>query len=183
MISMCVLMLVYMAYHQAGNEALIDAFVQGGIVGSVGFTFTIILGTIFVELYQTRRKEYYFWTFALLVPTAIFYYFFPVSFGSVSPSYLLIGVQASALLFFVVNLFNSVRFSFDPLAWWGRYPILLYLLEFFVVGGILEIAFPKEWFSASASPVIPLVFAGTIVVAFTVLVYFLNRKNRRIVVE
>ena len=60
--------------------------------------------------------------------------YFMINKGSISPSYLIVSLFISSFMFMVVDLFKNIKFKFDFFEIWGKSPILMYILDFFVVG-------------------------------------------------
>ena len=100
--------------------------------------------------------------------------FLPISKGSVSPSYVIISAFLSLLAFSIFDLFNGFMPKFDPLRWWGKNPILMYCIEFAVIGG-LTVAL-EDFFKTASVPVSVLIIAA-VIVALTSLTYVLDKKN------
>ena len=76
--------------------------------------------------------------------------------------------------FIIYGMFNFYKGKFDPLAWWGENPILLYIIEFAFIGALT--AFLGDFFhgaSAGLSAVIVIVITALL----SGLAYLLNRKN------
>ena len=100
--------------------------------------------------------------------------FLPINKGSVSPSYVIISAFLSLLAFSIFDLFNGFMPKSDPLRWWGKNPILMYCIEFAVIGG-LTVAL-EDFFKTASVPVSVLIIAA-VIVALTSLTYVLDKKN------
>ncbi len=88
--------------------------------------------------------------------------------------YVLVSVALGLIIFNIFDLFNFYKAKFDPLSWWGKNPILLYCIEFAVIGG-LTVAF--EDFFHAASTAVSAIIVITVTAALTLLAYFLDKKN------
>ena len=178
----------------ASNRELIDEVADGGFIGGFAFGAMLILYMFFAEEFKNRRRRF-------LPPAALCFYalvvagvlagvfltlpetggwagaisgFLPINKGSESPSYVLISGFISLLAFYVFELFNGLRLSFDPLAWWGRNAILLYCVEFAVIGG-LNVAL-EDTFKTAAAPVAAVIVLA-VAAALTLLAYLLDKKR------
>ena len=100
--------------------------------------------------------------------------FLPINKGSVSPSYVIIATFISLFAFFIFDLFNGFMPKFDPLRWWGKNPILMYCIEFAVIGGLN--AALGDFFKNASAPVASVIIA-VVIVALTYLTYILDKKN------
>lgn len=100
--------------------------------------------------------------------------FMAINKGSVSPSFVIITIFISLLAFAIVELFSFYKFSFDPFMWWGRNPILLYCLEFGLVGGITVAG---ESFFKTASAPIAIIIVFAMAALLTAIAYICNKKK------
>jgi uncharacterized integral membrane protein len=177
------------------NRELIDEVADGGFIGGFAFGAMLILYMFFAEEFRNRKNKYLpplaFGVFALVtagVLTGVFLTlpegtaswagalssFLPINKGSESPSYVIITGFISLLAFYIFELFNGLKIAFDPLAWWGKNPILLYCIEFAVIGGLnaaLEDTFKTLPYLPAAAVVI------VVTAALTVLAYILSKKK------
>lgn len=153
---------------------------QGGFIGGFGWGILILFGTIFSELYLNNKKYAYFTVLGMVALSVGLYFALPILKSGVrpDPTYLVATMTISAIVFLIVDLFNFYKFAFDPLSWWGRYPFLLYLLEFGVIGLYVMVA--PENLVANASLLVAIITTAVMVIGLTTLVYFLNKKNKRI---
>ncbi len=177
------------------NRELIDEVADGGFIGGFAFGAMLILYMFFAEEFRNRKNKYLpplaFGVFALVtagVLTGVFLTlpegtaswagalssFLPINKGSESPSYVIITGFISLLAFYIFELFNGLKIAFDPLAWWGKNPILLYCIEFAVIGGLnaaLEDTFKTLPYLPAAAVVI------VVTAALSVLAYILSKKK------
>ena len=177
------------------NRELIDEVADGGFIGGFAFGAMLILYMFFAEEFRNRKNKYLpplaFGVFALVTAGVLYGVFrtlpegttswagalsafLPINKGSESPSYVIITGFISLLAFYIFELFNGLNIAFDPLAWWGKNPILLYCIEFAVIGGLnaaLEDTFKTMSYLPAAAVVI------VVTVALTVLAYILSKKK------
>lgn len=178
----------------ASNRELIDEVADGGFLGGFAFGAMLILYLFFAEEFRERKNKYLppaaLGAFAVVVAAVLVGVFLtlpqteswagaisgflPINKGSESPSYVLITGFLSLLTFYIFELFNGLSLAFDPLAWWGKNPILLYCVEFAVIGGLN--AALEDTFKAASLPVAAAVVLA-VTVALTSLAYILHRKN------
>ena len=177
----------------ANNRELIDTVADGGFIGGFAWGAMLIIYLAFSDLYYKSRKSflaglaiYAVFTAAILVGVFMtlpenttswagaFSSFLPINKGSVSPSFVIVSSFIALFAFFIFDLFNGFTPKFDPLMWWGKNPILMYCIEFAVVGGITA-AF-GDYFKTAPLPVAIAITVGT-AAALTLLVYILNKKK------
>lgn len=197
-----VIFALYTVFHEGNlagdlfnsNRELIDEVADGGFIGGFAFGAMLILYMFFAEEFRRRKNKYLpplaLGIFGLIVAGVLIGVFktlpdtgtwagaisrfLPINKGSESPSYVLISGFISLFAFYVFELFNGLEIRFDPFSWWGKNPILLYCIEFAVIGG-LNVALEDVFKNASApmAAVIVLVVAA----ALTLLAYLLNKKK------
>ena len=177
------------------NRELIDEVADGGFIGGFAFGAMLILYMFFAEEFRKRKNKYLpppaFGVFALVAAAVLFGVFrtlpegttswagalssfLPINKGSESPSYVIVTGFISLLGFYIFELFNGLKLGFDPLAWWGKNPILLYCIEFAVIGGLnaaLEDTFKTMSYLPAAAVVV------IVTAALTVLAYILSKKK------
>ena len=169
----------------ASNRELIDEVADGGFIGGFAFGAMLILYMFFAEGFRRRKHKYLpplaLGVFALVVAGVLFGVFrtlpeggwagaisgfLPINKGSESPSYVLVTGFISLFAFYIFELFNGITIAFDPLAWWGKNPILLYCIEFAVIGG-LNVALEDVFRQASAPVAAAIVLAVAAALTFT----------------
>ncbi|MBR5427079.1 MAG: hypothetical protein IK118_01915, partial [Clostridia bacterium] len=178
----------------ASNRELIDEVADGGFIGGFAFGAMLILYLFFAEEFRSRKHRYLpplalgvlgiavagvIAGVYLTLPETDSYAgalssFLPINKGSESPSYVLISGFISLFAFYIFELFNGVSLAFDPLAWWGKNPILLYCVEFAVIGA-LNVAL-EDTFKAASTPVAAIIVLA-VASALTFTAYLLNKKN------
>lgn len=200
-ISAAVILVLFTLFHEASfswtqfpnNMELVDKVADGGILGGFAWGAMLILYLAFSDLYYKGKKQFgiALGVFALItagITAGVFATlpagtdtwagalssFLPINKGSVSPSYVIISAFLSLLTFSIFDLFNGFMPKFDPLRWWGKKPILMYCIEFAVIGG-LTVAL-EDFFKTASVPVSVLIIAA-VIVALTSLTYVLDKKN------
>lgn len=192
---------LFTAFHEStfawtafpNNMELVDKVADGGFVGGFAWGAMLILYLAFSDLYYKNRKLFAggLGIFALITAAVIIGVFctlhegtqswagalssfLPINKGSVSPSYVIIATFISLLAFFIFDLFNGFMPKFDPLRWWGKNPILMYCIEFAVIGGLN--AALGDFFKTASVPVASCIIVA-VIVGLTYLVYILDKKN------
>lgn len=176
----------------ASNRELIDCVADGGFAGGFAWGAMLLLFTAFSDIYYESKKKFLAATAIYIVPVAAIIIeifrtlpetdtfagamstFMPINKGSVSPSYVLISVALGLIIFNIYDAFNFYKCRFDPLSWWGKNPILLYIIEFAVIGGITA-AFGDYFETASVGISAVIVIVATALL--TALAYILDKKN------
>lgn len=174
------------------NRELVDCVADGGFIGGFAWGAMLIIYLAFSDIYMKSRKKFFISVALYAVPTAavlagIFMTlpegagwigpnseFMAINKGSVSPSFVIVTVFIALLAFVIVELFSFYKLSFDPFMWWGKNPILMYCLEFGLVGGITVAGgdFFKE-----AGAVTSIVIVSAMAILLTAIAYLCNRKN------
>jgi fucose 4-O-acetylase-like acetyltransferase len=111
---------------------------HGGLFGSLNWGAMLILSTALADLFHDkgRWKKYFPWaSLAVLAAGIALAFFIPVSKHRVSSSYVLITMGTSALLFLMFH-WVSTRFNWKGqfLVAWGKNPLVLYFLHYFIIG-------------------------------------------------
>lgn len=192
---------LFTAFHEASfswtefpnNMELVDKVADGGFIGGFAWGAMLILYLAFSDLYYKGRKQFVYglvclFAVAASITAGVFAAlpentktwagaistFLPINKGSVSPSYVIIATFISLFAFFIFDLFNGFMPKFDPLRWWGKNPILMYCIEFAVIGGLN--AALGDFFKNASAPVASVIIA-VVTVALTYLTYILDKKN------
>jgi predicted acyltransferase len=106
---------------------------HGGLQASLGWGAMLLISTALADLFhraQRGRSVYAAASAALLAVGVLASLVFAVSKNRVSLSYVLISVAISALVFLAFDVFSR-RFALrlPLLRWWGRNPLLLYVIH------------------------------------------------------
>lgn len=194
------ILLVFGLFHETdlpfdgfnSNRELVDCVADGGLIGGFGWGAMLIIYLAFSDIYMKNKKNFFIATGIFAVPVialvaGIFATlpegagwiganstFLAINKPSVSPSFVIVSVFISLLAFLIVELFSFYKHSFDPFMWWGRNPILMYCLEFGLVGG-LNVA--GESFFKSASTPVAILIVALMAILLTAIAYYCNKKK------
>ncbi len=177
-----IIAILFSIYHQIGNnKVLLDQLVHGGILGAFGWGAMLIFGMFIADLYFSKKEN------ALIVSllfTAIGVFLVQwlglIRMDTCSPTFILVGVGLSGLIFLFFDLFDKIYYSkFDPLAWWGKNPIIMFLLEFFVLGGVYG-ELLNDTLIANATFASALVQGLIVTILLTLIAYLLSRRKKSI---
>ena len=172
---------LFTIYHQLGNhQALLDIPVHGGVVGGFGWGAMLIFDMFVADIFF-KNKTYSFVTSGLFLSLGVVLtqWLGAINMGSCSPTFILVGVGLSGVLFTLFDLCDKYHKSkFDPLVWWGKNPIIMFLVEFFVIG-VYTSLMPTS--ALAGAPIWLAVLQGVIaVVGLTAFTYFLAKKKKSI---
>lgn len=176
-----VITILFTIYHQTGNnKQLLDEIIHGGVVGGFGWGTMLIFDMFIADLFF-KKKENALVASALFTTLGVFLvqWLGDIWMGSCSPTFILVGVGLSGLIFLIFTLFDNIYHSkFDPLAWWGKNPIIMFLVEFFVLGLYGELLYDS--LIANASVFSALVQGLLAIVLLTLFAYALSKKKKSI---
>ena len=172
--------LAFSIFHQIGdNKAWLDVIVHGGVVGGFGWGAMLIFDMFIADIYFSGKKSSAFaWCVSLFALGLVLVQWLGViNMGSCSPTFILVGTGLSGILFFFFDVTDRFyKIKFDPLVWWGKNPIIMFLVEFFVIG--VYTTFMPEAALAGAAWWLALIQGVIAVVALTAIAYGLSRiKN------
>lgn len=174
------------------NMALVDCVADGGFIGGFAWGAMLIIYLAFSDIYMKNKKNFFIAVGLYAIPTVaviagIFMTlpegatwiganstFMPINKPSVSPSFVIVSVFISLLAFLIVELFSFYKGSFDPFMWWGKNPILMYCLEFGLVGGITVAG---ESFFETASAPVAIAIVSAMAILLTAIAYICNKKK------
>lgn len=175
----------YAVVHETGNQELLDVVPQGGIFSSLSWGALIVLGTVFADWYYSNKRRFLVGLAVAAVPTVIIAsgiiydaagsLLLGIRKGSASPGYMIVSLCVSVAVFAVFDLFNFYKLKFDPLAWWGKNPILMYLLEFGLVGGYAVLAEALGWLDISVA--VSVTQAAALTASLTLIAFILDKKK------
>ena len=163
LIASIILFIIFTIYHELPlnakgikNVILIDYITDGGFIGALAYSSLLLMYTVLADVYNKDRNKFRKIVFIMLIPVIlliiyVMYTFnaydgssrlftagtneyFMINKGSISPSYLIISLFISSFMFLIVDLFKDLKLKFDFFEIWGKSPILMYILEFFVIG-------------------------------------------------
>lgn len=176
-----IITIAFTIYHQIGNNReLLDVIVHGGVIGGFGWGAMLIFDMFIADLYFKKKYN-------ALIVSAFFcaigviatQWLGTINLGSCSPTFILVGVGLSGLIFVVFDLLDKYhKTKFDPLIWWGKNPIIMFLVEFFVIG--LYTSLMPESALAQAPVWLALIQGIIAIVGLTAFAYLLSRKKKSI---
>ena len=171
----------YSVYHQIGNHSeLLDIMVHGGVVGAFGWAAMLLFDMFIADLYF-QNKYSAFAVSAGLAAIGVFaiQWLGDAIMGSCSPTFILVGAGLSGVLFMIFDLTDKFhRSAFDPLVWWGKNPLIMFVIQFFVIG-IYTMAAPDSmiknaplWLAALQSVIL--------IIVLNLFVYWLAKQKKSI---
>ena len=176
----------------ASNRELVDGVADGGFIGGFAWGAMLIIYLAFSDMYMKNKKLFfgavagYGAVTAALVAGIIVTLpegagwigphstFMAINKGSVSPSFVIVTVFVALLAFCIVEAFSFYKLSFDPFMWWGKNPILMYCLEFGLVGGITVAG--GDFFKEASAPV-AIAIVAAMAILLTAIAYICNKKK------
>lgn len=176
----------------ANNRDLVDCVADGGFIGGFAWGAMLILFLAFSDMYMKNKKLFFGAVAGYGVLTAGVVAgiiatlpegatwiganstFMAINKPSVSPSFVIVTVFIALLAFTIVEMFSFYKLSFDPFMWWGKNPILMYCLEFGLVGGITVAG--GDFFKEASAPV-AIIIVAAMAILLTLIAYICNKKK------
>ena len=162
---------------QNGLFPLANKILEGGIFGGFSWAGILLLGSVFAELKDDKR----YWIMSslmLLISVVLIVAFgFTAAKRGCTPVYALFCASISSMIWGGLNFLNSWKPKFSFFAIWGSNAILTYILTLVVsmlFGGLLETQM------ASLHPAAAVVIVLAILGLFTLMNWYLRKKNRYI---
>lgn len=201
-ISSIILFVLYTIFHESdlnsdvftSNRELIDVIADGGFIGGFGWAIQLLIFMIFANIYFKNKSIFKRAVAFSSLPIAglvclvlitlpdntiswagAISSFLPICKGSVSPSYILISCYISLLIFCIFDITSGYCRKFDPLVWWGKNSILMYIIEFCLFGSIGILL--SDHFS-NISPIISFIEAMLSLVILILIGYLLNKTGK-----
>ena len=172
----------FTVFHQIGNnKAWLDVIVHGGTIGGFGWGAMLIFDMMIADFYFMKRKDIAFTLSAVFCALGVFLtqWLGVINLGSCSPTFILVGVGLSGVIFFLFDIVDKyITWKFEFLVWWGKNPIIMFLVEFFVIG--VYTSFMPESALAGASWALAVIQGIIAVVLLTAIAYLLARKKKSI---
>jgi predicted acyltransferase len=152
---------------------------HGGLYGSLDWSAMLILSTALADLFHgsERAKKLFPWVSVVILAVGVGLAFLsPVSKHRVSSSYVLITLGISALLFLVFHILaERLNWQGRLLVTWGKNPLTLYFLHYFLIGLFFLPGIPFLYTAAPSWLVIlEIIF---LLVAISLVAYWMDRKN------
>jgi predicted acyltransferase len=125
---------------------------QGGLQGVISWGALLLISTALADLFHKQQRYnlvYALSSIAVLAAGILSSFLFVVSKHRVSLSYVLISVGASALVFFLFDtFFRLTKIKLALLEWWGKNPLLLYLIHMALLG-VTFIPGSEVWYAGA----------------------------------
>ena len=170
-----------------GYQILLDNFwldavlaaPHGGLPGSLSWAGLLILATVLADLYHGRKGGIN-WLLAgstiLIFASLILSNWFPISKNRVSETYVLLSLGLSGWFFWTFHLLvERLRIKLEFFIWWGRNPLLLYVLHLFLQG-LFTLPFGPDW-AQTAPPWLVSLQVCALLVILTIIARQLDRKK------
>lgn len=135
LISGIILLAIYQyLYARYWHQVIINS-PHGGWQGALGWTAMLIITTVIADYYYARPlKRAVLLPCLLLVTGLICHYFIPISKNRVSPSYVLVGLGISGLIFTAFAYhYQKSQLEIGWLSRWGKNPLIIFLLHNFLL--------------------------------------------------
>ncbi len=152
---------------------------HGGLFGSLGWSSMLILSTALADLFHAPgwgRRAFPWISLLVLAVGVALAFLSPVSKHRVSAPYVLISLGTSAMLFILLH-WLSTRFNWNSrfLMMWGKNPLVLYFLHYFLIGIVFLPGIPALY---QAAPLwLVLVEMVVLVGAVSMVAFWMDRKN------
>lgn len=166
-------------FHQIGNnKEWLDVIVHGGVVGGFGWGAMLIFDMFIADLYfKNKANAFMSSLFFCAIGIFLIQWLGNINMGSCSPTFILVSVGLSGIIFFVFDALDKFhKTKFDPLVWWGKNPIIMFLVEFFVIGVYATVM--PEGMLAGASWYLALIQGIVAIVALTAIAYGLSKSKK-----
>lgn len=171
--------ILFTVYHQIGNnKELLDVIVHGGIVGGFGWGAMLIFDMFIADLFFINKTNSF-------VVSSVFFsvgiiltqWLGNINMGSCSPTFIIVGVGLSGVVFAIFDYLDKFHKSkFDPLIWWGKNPIIMFLVEFFIIGLYSEVM-PDNVISNATLP-IALLQGVIAIILLTAFAYWISKSKK-----
>lgn len=177
-----IIFIAFTVYHQLeNNQILLDRVTHGGFLGGFGWGTMLIFDLFVSELYYRENKWQYVAIVSLFMIAGIWSTMFlgNINLGSCSPGFILVGVGLSGLIFALFHLTDKIpHCKFDPLIWWGKNPLMMFLVEFFIIGSFTS--FAPDSMLRDAPLLLGIIEAVLAVVLLTTISWLLNKRKKSI---
>ncbi|EGZ31390.1 heparan-alpha-glucosaminide N-acetyltransferase domain-containing protein [Malacoplasma iowae] len=176
-----IIFILFSIYHQTGNnKTYLDIPVHGGVIGGFGWGAMLLLSMFIGEIYY-KNKNASFAVSAIVASLGILLiqWLGNINLGSCSPTFILTTIGLSGIVFACFDCFSKFyKLNFTPFVWWGKNPIIMFLIEFFVLGVYGAVA-PKA--ALTDAPAWLASIQGIVaVVGLTAIAFGLYKTNRKL---
>ena len=151
--------------------------VQGGLLSAPAWGALLLISTALAGLFHAKKRTAYAMLSLALLAAGIFSSFlFSLSKHRVSFSYILISVSIAALVFFVIDfLLRISRARLSLIQWWGKNPLMLYILHMILLG-VTFLPGNETWY-AGAPLWLALLQLAAFFAVLCVFAWLFHRKN------
>jgi MFS family permease len=110
--------------------------VQGGLLAAPAWGALLLISTALAGLFHSKKKAAcVVLSFALLAAGILSSFIFSLSKHRISLPYILISVGTAALVFCIIDfLLRISRAKLSLIQWWGKNPLMLYILHMILLG-------------------------------------------------
>ena len=170
-----VLLACFQLASAAGWNDLVFRWSHGGLPGSISWAGMLALATVFPDLESRHRLAVTAASLLLLGSGLALSLIVAVSKNRVSASYVVLTTGASGLLYTLFMLTDGIG-TYRPgvLTWWGRNPLLLYLLHY-VLLAIVVLPDTPAWYVEAAPWLIAT--QGVVLIALLTAVAWLMHRH------
>lgn len=132
-----IIFILFTIYHQTGNnKTYLDVPVHGGVIGGFGWGAMLLLSMFIGEIYYKNRNASF--AISAVIASLGILLIKPlgnINLGSCSPTFIITTIGLAGIVFGCFDYFSDYyKYKFTPFVWWGKNPIIMFLLEFFVLG-------------------------------------------------
>lgn len=169
----------YQVLLEQGWRTTVLAAPHGGLLGALSWTAMLMLATALADIFH-RSSRGTAWLLSASILFAVFglvvSIWFPISKNQVSPTYVLVSLGVSGILFSAFSfLFDHKGLRLPVLTDWGKNPIILYVLHLLLLGLMVLPGIPS-WY-AEAPTWLVVLQAVFLIVSLTLIARWLNSKN------
>jgi predicted acyltransferase len=152
---------------------------HGGLPGSLSWAGLLILATVLADLYHDQDKNVARLVTAstvCIIAALILSKWFPISKNRVSESYVLLSLGLSGWFFWAFYwLIHGLKMKLAVFTWWGRNPIILYVLHL-LLQGLFTLPFGPDW-NLAAPPWLVSIQVISLLFILTLVARYLDRKK------
>ena len=153
---------------------------HGGLYGAVSWSAMLMLATVLADLFHQPNhgtRNLMLSSMATLALGLALTLWFPISKNRVSAPYVLLSLGLSGLLFVACHvLIERMKLKMHVLVWWGRNPLVMYVLHMLLLGLMVLPGIPG-WYG-QAPPWLVMLQAAGLLAILTWVAWSLDRQKR-----